>query len=55
MLSFSRITFKNSFSNMKHLEYDINIVMSYGYTKEEAINILDGKNADGSAFVALPF
>ena len=40
---------------MKHLKYDINIVMSYGYTREEAINILDGKNADGSSFVQLPF
>ena len=29
--------------------------MKYGYTKEEAINILDGKQADGSTFVELPF
>lgn len=29
--------------------------MSYGYTREEAINILDGKNPDGSSFVELPF
>lgn len=40
---------------MKHEEYDISTVMSYGYTREEAINILDGKNADGSNFVQLPF
>lgn len=40
---------------MKHTEYDISTVMSYGYTREEAINILDGKNADGSNFVQLPF
>ena len=28
---------------------------SYGYTREEAINILDGKNPDGSSFIPLPF
>ena len=40
---------------MEHLEFDISEVMSYGYTREEAINILDGKNADGSVFIELPF
>ena len=40
---------------MKHEEYDISAVINYGYTREEAINILDGKNADGSNFVQLPF
>lgn len=40
---------------MKHAEEDISIVMSYGYTREEAINILDGKNPDGSKFIELPF
>ena len=40
---------------MKHTEYDISVVISYGYTREEAINILNGKNADGSNFVQLPF
>lgn len=40
---------------IKHTEYDISLVMSYGYTREEAINILDGKNADGSKFIELPF
>ena len=40
---------------MEHAEYDISTVISYGYTREEAINILDGKNADGSNFVQLPF
>lgn len=40
---------------MEHTEYSISIVMSHGYTREEAINILNGKNADGSAFIALPF
>ena len=40
---------------MKHEEYDISTVINYGYTREEAINILDGKNADGSNFVQLPF
>lgn len=40
---------------IKHTEYDISAVIRYGYTREEAINILDGKNADGSAFIELPF
>ena len=40
---------------MKHTEYDISVVINYGYTREEAINILNGKNADGSNFVQLPF
>ena len=40
---------------MNHIEYDISVVISYGYTREEAINILDGKNADGSTFMELPF
>lgn len=40
---------------IKHTEYAINAVIRYGYTREEAINILDGKNADGSAFIELPF
>lgn len=39
----------------KHSDFYINLVMSYGYTREEAINILDGKNPDGSNFVELPF
>ena len=40
---------------MNHIEYDISVVISYGYTREEAINILDGKNADGSTFIELSF
>ena len=40
---------------MIHTEEAISIVMSYGYTGQEAINILDGKNADGSKFIELPF
>ena len=40
---------------MKHTECDIRVVINYGYTREEAINILNGKNADGSNFVQLPF
>ena len=40
---------------MKHTECDIRVVINYGYNREEAINILDGKNADGSAFIELPF
>ena len=38
-----------------HLKYIIDLIMNYGYTKEEAINILDGKNYDGSEFIQLPF
>lgn len=38
-----------------HLKYIVNLIMNYGYTKEEAINILDGKNSDGSEFIQLPF
>ena len=38
-----------------HTKNTISIVMSYGYTRKEAINILDGKNADGSDFEELPF
>lgn len=40
---------------MENKEFYISMVMSYGYTREEAINILDGKNADGSEFIELPF
>lgn len=40
---------------MIHTEEAISIVMSYGYTRKEAINILDGKNADGSKFIEIPF
>ena len=40
---------------MKHSKYNINTVMSYGYTKEEAINILDDINTDDSTFIELPF
>lgn len=38
-----------------HLKYIMNLIMNYGYTKEEATNILDGKNYDGSEFIQLPF
>ena len=39
----------------KHSDFYINLVMSYGYTKKEAINILNGKHSDGTDFVELPF
>lgn len=39
----------------EHTEFAISIVMSYGYTREEAINILNSKNPDGSGFIELPF
>lgn len=38
-----------------HLKYIISIIINYGYTKEEAINILNGKNYNGSEFIQLPF
>lgn len=38
-----------------HTEKAIRIVMNFGYTRKEAINILDGKNANGSKFIELPF
>ena len=31
------------------------IATMMGYTKEEAVNLLGGKNADGSEFIQLPF
>ena len=40
---------------MEHAKNAISTVMNYGYTREEAINILDGKNADGSKFIEIPF
>lgn len=40
---------------MEHSEFAISIVMGYGYTRKEAINILNGKNPDGSSFVEIPF
>lgn len=29
--------------------------MKFGYTKEEAINILNGLNPDGTKFIKIPF
>lgn len=40
---------------MEHTKEAIRAVMGFDYTKEEAVNILDGKNADGSEFIELPF
>lgn len=40
---------------MKHSDFAIAQVMGYGYNRDEAINILDGKNPDGSKFIELPF
>lgn len=40
---------------MEHSDFYINLVMSYGYTRKEAINILNGKNPYGSNFIELPF
>lgn len=40
---------------MKHSELYIRKVMEFRYTREEAINILDGLNPDGTPFEELPF
>lgn len=36
-------------------EISIIIVQGFGYNREEAINILNGLNPDGSKFEQLPF
>ena len=36
-------------------EISITIVQGFGYNREEAINILNGLNPDGSQFEQLPF
>lgn len=38
-----------------HEEYIRAIMREFGYSRQEAINILDGKNPDGTPFVELPF
>lgn len=40
---------------MENKEFYISMVISYGYSREEAINILNGKNPNGSNFIELPF
>lgn len=40
---------------MKHSDEAIKMVKAFGYNEEEAINILDGKNADGTEIIELPF
>lgn len=40
---------------MEHSEFYIRKVMEFGYTREEAINILNGFNPDGTPFEQLPF
>ena len=36
-------------------EISIKIVQGFGYSREEAINILNGKNPGGSEYHQLPF
>lgn len=36
-------------------ENSIKRIQEFGYTREEAINILNGLNPDGSQFEQLPF
>ena len=38
-----------------HEEYIRTIMIEFGYSRQEAINILNGKNPDGTHFVELPF
>ena len=38
-----------------HEEYIKAIMKEFGYIRQEAINIFDDKNPDGSPFVELPF
>ena len=40
---------------MQHCEDSIKTVMAFGYNRDEAINLLDGKNADGTEIEQLPF
>lgn len=40
---------------MEHSEFNIRQVMSFGYNREEAINILNGLNPDGTPSIELPF
>ena len=40
---------------MVHSEDSIRTVVAMGYSREEAINLLDGKNADGTEITELPF
>ena len=40
---------------MKHSNEAIKMVKAFGYNEEEAVNILDGKNPDGTEFIKLPF
>ena len=47
------------YTKMEYTEADrkasISMIMNIGYTREEAINMLDGKNRDGSEFIERPF
>ena len=52
----------NKWDNLTKMEYteadlkaSISMIMNMGYTREEAINLLDCKNPDGSEFVDYPF
>ena len=40
---------------MEHSRDVVRNIMSYGYDGQEAINILDCKNPDGTEFIELPF
>ena len=40
---------------MTHSEDSIRTIVAMGYNRDEAINLLDGKNADGTEIIDLPF
>ena len=40
---------------MEYSEISISMVMNLGYTREESINLLNGKNPNGSEYKQLPF
>lgn len=40
---------------MEHSEFYIKKIIEFGYTRKEAINILNGLNPDGTLFEQLSF
>ena len=44
-----------TYKAMEHYEDSIRTIVAMGYNREEAINLLDGKNADGTEIIELPF
>ena len=44
-----------TYKAMVHCEDSIRTIVAMGYNRDEAINLLDGKNADGTEIIDLPF